>query len=595
MFNFERFQTHMYLKKYFLFLIAFNLCLFGYGQISESKTFTLSWNDESHIQISEEESIVLPLVEGNFFDENNIPSSTHIFNVQNNVIVQEYQIKNVKFSPLTAASIKNIPSSQIPNEIKSEFELTKVKNKSLAVLKLMPLVNNNGRIQKITSFTLEYTLIAANLQTGFNKNSAAFATDNSVLAKGTWFKFKIDSTGIFKIDKDLLQRIGISTANLDPRSLRIYGNGGKMLPQLNSDFRYDDLQENAIYVEGEQDGSFDDEDYILFYGQGPDHWEINRTEFELSKHNKNIYSDHAFYFLTADQGIGKRITTRTPIVQSADIQLNNFHDFMFHEFESVNLFANGQQWLGEDFSFDESQNFSFDFVDLDANEPVKINARAVALSSSNTQMNFNVNGQDLMDLNFSLIPKNSLTKASSAENEGSVSLTSDNIDIQVVYNNNGNPSSRAYLDFIEIIGTKNLIARGKQFSFRNIDASNPSVIYEYNIQNAANINQLWDVADPLNSKRIQNESDGNNYVFKKFGGDHEFIILGSDDFLTPEPAEEECRLGVSHRLALPRQGPAHRAPQEGKAKRHGQAGDRGQTRRLRPAQQAGRMDQEGSA
>ena len=297
MFNFERFQTHMCLKKYFLLLITFNLCLIGYAQNSESKTFTLSWNDETRIQISQEEFIVLPLVEGNFFDENNIPSSTHVFNVQNNTIVQEYQIKNVKFSPLTGAAAKNIRSSEIPNEIKSEFHLTKVKNKSLAVLKLTPLVINNGRIQKINSFTIEYTLNSNIQGAGLNKNSAALTTDQSVLAKGTWFKFKIDTTGIFKIDKALLQRIGISTANLDPRSLRIYGNGGKMLPQLNSDFRYDDLQENAIYVEGEMDGSFDDQDYILFYGQGPDHWKINRTEYELSRHNKNIYSDYAFYLL----------------------------------------------------------------------------------------------------------------------------------------------------------------------------------------------------------------------------------------------------------------------------------------------------------
>ena len=210
---------------------------------------------------------------------------------------------------------------------------------------------------------------------------------------------------------------------------------------------------------------------------------------------------------------------------------------MFHELESLNLFANGQQWLGEDFSFEESQTFSFDFTDLNAAEPVQIRARAVAVSSSNTQMNFMANGQDLMNLNFSLIPNNSLTKASSAENEESIPLSTDKIDIQVVYNNNGNPSSRAYLDYIEIIGTKNLIARGKQFTFRNTSANNASALYEYYIQNAANISQLWDVTDPLNSKRIPNESDGNDYVFKKFGGDHEFIILGIDDFLTPEPIE----------------------------------------------------------
>ena len=134
-----------------------------------------------------------------------------------------------------------------------------------------------------------------------------------------------------------------------------------MLSQLNSDFRYDDLQENAIFVAGEQDGVFDNEDYILFYGQGPDHWDINRQQFLLSTHTTNIYSDHAYYFITVDKGQGKRINISNPIDQTPSRQINTYHKFDFHEIEDVNLFANGQQWLGEDFSFQETQNFSFDF------------------------------------------------------------------------------------------------------------------------------------------------------------------------------------------------------------------------------------------
>ncbi len=77
--------------------------------------------------LTEETSLVLPLVEGNFFDENNIPSSTHIFNVQNNAIVQDYIIKNVKYSDLSPNSLNNIQINKIPTEIKSEFKVYKHK------------------------------------------------------------------------------------------------------------------------------------------------------------------------------------------------------------------------------------------------------------------------------------------------------------------------------------------------------------------------------------------------------------------------------------------------------------------------------------
>ena len=87
---------------------------------------------------------------------------------------------------------------------------------------------------------------------------------NSVLSSGDWYKFSVDTTGVFKIDRNLLQQIGVNTNNLNPKKIHIYGNGGNLLPVLNSDLRYNDLQENAIYIEGESDGSFDANDFILF-------------------------------------------------------------------------------------------------------------------------------------------------------------------------------------------------------------------------------------------------------------------------------------------------------------------------------------------
>ncbi|MBL4904485.1 MAG: hypothetical protein JKZ00_00285, partial [Flavobacteriaceae bacterium] len=60
---------------------------------------------------------------------------------------------------------------------------------------------------------------------------------NSVLSKGDWYKFSVDTTGVFRIDRALLQKMGINTSNIDPRNIRIYGNGGAMLAQRNDHFR----------------------------------------------------------------------------------------------------------------------------------------------------------------------------------------------------------------------------------------------------------------------------------------------------------------------------------------------------------------------
>jgi hypothetical protein len=36
-----------------------------------------------------------------------------------------------------------------------------------------------------------------------------------------------------------------------------------------------DLVENAILIMGEDDGRFDESDYIIFYGRGVNFWEYN--------------------------------------------------------------------------------------------------------------------------------------------------------------------------------------------------------------------------------------------------------------------------------------------------------------------------------
>ncbi|MBK7182191.1 MAG: hypothetical protein IPH89_04275 [Bacteroidetes bacterium] len=104
---------------------------------------------------------------------------------------------------------------------------------------------------------------------------AAVYSANSVLKTGDWYKISIYKDGIYKIDHAFLESLGIDMSTLDPRNIRVYGNGGTMLPELNSDPHLDDLVENAIVVNGESDGVFDPSDYVLFYGKSSSKWEYS--------------------------------------------------------------------------------------------------------------------------------------------------------------------------------------------------------------------------------------------------------------------------------------------------------------------------------
>mgnify|MGYP000675207900 CR=1 FL=1 len=370
------------------------------------------------------------------------------------------------------------------------------------------------------------------IQIGFTQ------VNSSVLSSGDWYKFSVDTTGVFKIDRNLLQQIGISTSGLNPKKIHIYGNGGQLLPDLNSDFRYDDLQENSIYIEGENDGAFDSSDYIIFYAKGPHSWDVNPST-NTAKHKQNIYSDKGYYFITVNDVDGKRIQQKTPITTNSIAQISVFDDYIFYEKEEKSILAVGTQWFfNEDFNIENTQNFSIPFPNAISNQNINVRVRGVSNSVVSSTMDVKINGQDVYTINYPAVNSGSLTKAFASERNADILNSSEKVDVSITYNNNGNPSATAFLDFIEIVGKKQLKFSDFQFSFRSFEQANTNGIVEYQIENGDNAFQVWDVTDYINPKSIINESTANNFTFKDNGGTlKEYIIVNEADFYIPETIE----------------------------------------------------------
>ena len=121
---------------------------------------------------------------------------------------------------------------------------------------------------------------------------------------------------MYKLDFAFLVSLGIDPNVIDPKNIRIYGNGGLILPEENGLFRYDDLEENAITVVGESDNVFNTTDYVMFYGKGITRWDVKN---DPSKKGvvfipvRNFYSDTSFYYVNVDLGPGKRVTSQNSL------------------------------------------------------------------------------------------------------------------------------------------------------------------------------------------------------------------------------------------------------------------------------------------
>ena len=137
------------------------------------------------------------------------------------------------------------------------------------------------------------------------------AQEHSVLSEGEWYKISTNQDGIYRLTYSDFQSLGINVSNLQSSSIRIYGNGGGMLPRLNSDFRHLDLVENAIKVyDFNNNGFFDNTDYVLFYGMSPNVWRFNETNY-LFEYEIHLFSNQVNYFLTIDNtSTAKRVTPK---------------------------------------------------------------------------------------------------------------------------------------------------------------------------------------------------------------------------------------------------------------------------------------------
>ena len=253
-------------------------------------------------------------------------------------------------------SLENIPEK--PNET---LKTTISRDTKQTFLSLSPIIKEGNSYKRIRSFSYSTSSSASKSSNSstFQKSNSVY---NSVLASGDWYRFYIEKSGVYKISKSFLQSLGFDPSKVDPRRIKIYGNGGKMLPLANSTYYPEDLAENAIQIIGENDGIFNNEDYILFYGEGIENWS---TE---SQTNLNLYTTRSYYYVTVTGNEGKRIANFNQPTGNSTLELNTFDDYQFHEIDKTNIAHLGRQWFGESFDINQEQEFQFNFPNIETSE-----------------------------------------------------------------------------------------------------------------------------------------------------------------------------------------------------------------------------------
>lgn len=432
------------------------------------------------------------------------------------------RITNIIYESIAPELLGDLSRSALPGAINAKLSAAHARDDWYAVVSLNPIIKEGTSYKRVKSFAYSYTIDNSGL--ALRDGNTTNTVTNSVLASGEWYRFYIENSGVYKITKDFLRDLGFNV-DTDPRNIKIYGNGGRMIPLLNSVDYPMDLAENAIQFIGEEDGAFNDGDYILFYAEGVDNWNADSGTYN------NLYSDRSYYYVTSTGGVGKRILPMTQPAGAPSTILTSFDEYRYHEVDLINIARLGRKWHGEAFNVDDEQDFGFTFPDIDS--PVTVTVSAAAKSIATTSMTVTANNAPVGSFNFTAAA--GLNLATDGSITGTIPQPSGStVTVSLDYNNGGVPGSNAWLNYIELKAKRKLRGNGSQFRFRYNDAGNTLDIAEYQLSNAAGISEVWDITNIYDATKVVNASNQQNFSFKAvLNQKREYIAVVPNNYFSP--------------------------------------------------------------
>jgi hypothetical protein len=410
----------------------------------------------------------------------------------------------------------------------------KEKGKWVLVIDLLPYrLNENGQTLQLNKFELLVeTTSQAVSQSKLNKTNRV---KKSVLSEGEVYRLKIGSDGIYKIDHDFIQQIGLNPSEILWQQVQLFGNGGGILPEVIAEDRPDDLQECAIKIQDlNNNGRWDEGDYFLFYGKGPHPWVYlendNRYHREL-----NIYDDFSYYFMRFGKEDGKRIQNRTSGTTTPSVFTADTYDHLIaRERDERALTRSGRVWVGDEFNNNQPKTFSHTIPSFKAGEEYLFTATLLARSLQNSSMQVLANNDLIHNQSFFSVSGEYTADFSTPPLTSTVRFTPSVSQIDLLFRyTRPLSSSLAWIDRYLIQGKVNLNKGNGQLRFSNHESMSHSIS---RFEVTGNITEIWDVTEP-NDPFIQLcDINGNEHIFHAETADRLrwYFALGDETHPIPE-------------------------------------------------------------
>ncbi|MDX9924391.1 MAG: type IX secretion system sortase PorU [Ignavibacteriaceae bacterium] len=350
------------------------------------------------------------------------------------------------------------------------------------------------------------------------------------------YRFLAPEEGIYKIDRAFLQSAGINPDNVDPRTIKIYNNGGYPLSESQLEST-ENLKEIALYSVGEDDGVFNQSDYILFYGRSVDFWEYDKKSKIVR--SKNPYTKKNYYWITSGGDRGKRMDIKQSINEQTGFNQTTTTSFRFYDKDSTNIGKSGREYLGDELDqTTKSRNFINTLNNIIPNS--RINYRFRLVNASDPTITIKITENNSQIYSGSSIGKSiyryGREHIGSAFYTGAIPDDRSNLKFTM---ESGSTSARLALDYFEIEFTAQLKAAMDNLIVFSKDTTSLISYNFFNFSNSA-ING-FDITDFENVKIIQGANiSGGEFRFASYetrGAVSKYYAVNQSAFKVPSGIE----------------------------------------------------------
>ncbi len=342
----------------------------------------------------------------------------------------------------------------------------------------VPIVCTNGRFMRINSFklvvgrTLSVSKMLSRLD---NRASAAGRYANaSVLDTGRWVRISVKESGVHKITTAELRRMGFN----DPSRVRLFGYGGRILPEKNLHNLPDDLKEIPLWRE---------KDYVLFFANGTVRWEYASGRFT---HTQNVYSNEACYFLS--EGSGEPLQfPKQQLAATESVVYDTYPDYALYEKDEKTLCTYGRRLVEEyDFSSGRTVSYRFPLEGVVEGRRANVDVSFAGNATTASRVSVDVNGVQIGSLG---VPQAGSTDHGRIADISFVAPSglTENTTIKLTHTVS-DASVSGHLDYLRLSFTRRLALRGSNIEFRG-DRSSGNATFK--IANATADTHVWRVTD----------------------------------------------------------------------------------------------------